>query len=126
MLGFEPRTFRAQGERAAQTAPHPVLLLSTDGRTRTSNLRLWRPLLYQLSYIRRSAAPGWPRRGEVCERLAGFEPAWTALQTAALPLGHNRLWSRRRASNSLLSGWKPDVHPVTPHRQGYFVAGGVP
>lgn len=32
----------------------------------------------ELSYIR-------------MERPAGVEPAWTALQTAALPLGHSRL-----------------------------------
>lgn len=38
--------------------------------------------------------PRWGLRHESLvrkERMAGVEPAWTVLQTAALPLGHTRI-----------------------------------
>lgn len=47
MGGFEPPATRSQSGCANQTAPHPV---GAGGGTRTPSSRLWRPLLYQLSY----------------------------------------------------------------------------
>ena len=42
------------------------------------------------------------------ERPAGIEPAWTALQTAALPLGHSRM-EPSTGLEPALSVWKTDA-----------------
>lgn len=73
-----------------------VAMPGRGDRDRTCNLRFWRPPLYQLSYT-------------PLERPAGLEPAWTALQTAALPLGHSRVEPLTGLEPALLV-WKTDVH----------------
>lgn len=73
-----------------------VAIPGRGDRDRTCDLRVWRPPLYRLSYT-------------PLERPAGFEPAWTALQTAALPLGHSRV-EPLTGLEPALSVWKTDVH----------------
>ena len=49
-MRFEHMTFRSQSERASLLRYIPNLLFN-DNRTRTCNIRVMIPLLYQLSYI---------------------------------------------------------------------------
>jgi hypothetical protein len=49
------------GDRSGSAAWHGRLMLAvcgTGGRTRTYDLRIWNPLLYQLSYARMKNWPG--------------------------------------------------------------------
>ena len=73
MTRFERAASWTQTSRATKLRHIP---LGTDGGSRTPNARRWRPLLYQLSYIRRSATVGQER----IEPVASLELATFSLE----------------------------------------------
>ena len=77
ILGFEPR----RSDSKSEMLPITSYLNGRCGRTRTCDLRFWRPLLYRLSYAPKSFCPNTLG----CRAEDTFSPSWAIGRKFPLP-----------------------------------------